>query len=166
MPLVPQDEAHRPRQGGVLTHEPLPTTEPHATEQRPAAVRPPAALVGPVLVGIAVLHTAFTPVFQPAFGWLLSAKLLAGPAAVTLSEKAMQESGFWYVVTGLGLGLLGGLAWWVERQGLRLPTALGVALLALSFAGLLLGPVTGFWLFLLPGALILLRRRVPAAIRA
>lgn len=143
---------------------PSPTPEPAvtkstATQQRPAVVRRRAALVGPVLVGIAALHTAFTPVFQPAFGWLLSAKLLGGPAAVTLGEKATQESGFWYVVTGLGLGLLGGLAWWVERQGLRLPTALGVVLLALSFCGLLLGPVTGFWLFLVPGVLILLRGR-------
>ena len=76
-----------------------------------------------------------------------------------VAERAAQESGFWYVVCGAGVLLLGGLAWWAERQVGALPAALGIGLLVLAFAGLLLGPVTGFWLFLVPGALVLLRRR-------
>jgi hypothetical protein len=113
--------------------------------------------VGPLLVGIGVVHLAFTPVFQPAFADLLQARLLRGGEAVTLTRQALQEAGFWYVVTGVAALQLGGLAWWVERRGLRVPVAFGVSLALLSCCGLLLGPVTGFWLFLLPAAAALVR---------
>ena len=129
------------------------------TEQRPAARTTARPLVGPVLVGINVVHLGFTSVFQPAFLDLLASRLGGRDAAVSLAEKATQESGFWYVITGVAGLMLGGLAWWAERQGAVLPAALGVALLALTFSGLLLGPVSGFWLFLVPGVLVLLRRR-------
>ncbi|MET1005649.1 MAG: DUF6463 family protein [Propionibacteriaceae bacterium] len=118
----------------------------------------PRAVVGPVLLGIGVIHLAFTPFFQPAFGSLVVAGLTRTPATSTLLRYA-QESGFWYVVCGVGVLLLGGLAWWIERQVPALPTGLGVALVVLSLCGLLLGPVTGFWLFLVPAALVLVRRQ-------
>jgi len=129
------------------------------TEQRLGARTTARPLVGPILVGINVVHLGFTSVFQPAFLDLLASKLAGRDAAVSLAERATQESGFWYVITGVAGLMLGGLAWWAERQGAVLPTALGVALLALTLSGLLLGPVTGFWLFLVPGVLVLLRRR-------
>lgn len=49
------------------------------------------------------------------------------------------------------------MAWWAERQGLRLPTAFGVTLVLLSCCALLLGPLTGFWLFVIPGVAVLVR---------
>ena len=61
----------------------------------------------------------------------MASKPAGRDAAVSLAEKATQASGFWYVITGFA--------------GLML--------------GLLLGPVSGLWLFLVPGVLVLLRRR-------
>ena len=116
-------------------------------------------MVGPILVGIAAVHLAFTPVFQPAFADLLQIKLTGAAPAASLAQAALQESGFWYVITGVGLLPLAGLAWWAERQGLRLPRPLGAFLLVLACCGLLLGPLTGFWLFVVPGVAVLLRGR-------
>ena len=128
------------------------------SQDRAAARARRRAVVGPVLVGVGVLHLAFTPLFQPAFGSLVVADLTRAPTTSTLLRYA-QESGFWYVVCGVGVLLLGGLAWWIERQVPALPTGFGVALVALALCGLVLGPVTGFWLFLVPAALVLVRRR-------
>jgi hypothetical protein len=137
----------------------LPAAAAAGNDQPRPANRRSRAVVGPVLAAIAAVHLAFTPLFQPAFGDLLRTRLTGAAPSASLAQTALQESGFWYVITGVGLLPLAGLAWWLERRGLRLPRALGVFFLLLACCGLLLGPVTGFWLFLVPGLAVLLRSR-------
>src|SRR4030095_11151808 len=56
---------------------------------------------------------------------------------------------FWFLFGGLQMLALGHLLAWIERQlKRRAPSFIGWELLALSIAGLLVMPVSGFWLVL------------------
>ena len=67
---------------------------------------------------------------------------------------------FWSAFFGLAMLLLGSLMHTVEAQGQRLPTATGWQLAALSLAGGLALPVSGFWL-VLPVAWRIVRAPAP-----
>ncbi len=66
---------------------------------------------------------------------------------------------FWFIAAGLQLILLGALASWIEARE-PLPRFLGWTLLAFAAGGIVLLPVSGFWL-LLPPATGILARRAP-----
>jgi Family of unknown function (DUF6463) len=67
---------------------------------------------------------------------------------------------FWFLAAGLQLILLGALTDWIEarRPRMQLPRFFGWTLLAFAVGGIVLLPVSGFWL-LLPPALGILTRR-------
>lgn len=67
-------------------------------------------------------------------------------------------SAFWFLFTGFFMLLLGETLRFIERQG-AVPARIGWALLAFGLVGGLMIPVSGFWLFLPLGALILRRAR-------
>lgn len=123
------------------------------------------AAVGPILIAISVIHLAVTPLFHgPAVAAIVSGGVLNAveSGATALDARA---AAFWYVTAGLGLALLGYLAWWVERRIGTLPAALGWLLLGFTIVTVLLVPVSPFWIFLLPAAIVLWRARHPDSTR-
>ncbi|HLL23411.1 MAG TPA: DUF6463 family protein [Kofleriaceae bacterium] len=124
-------------------------------------------LAGPALLAICAIHLACTPLFYGAgldaivFDGIFDAVLTGG------ATEAERASTFWYVATGLVLVPFGFLVWWVERHVGRLPAALGWLLLGFVALTVLLMPASGFWLFLVPAAVVLVRARgsAPAARR-
>ncbi len=66
-----------------------------------------------------------------------------------------RQAAVWFLVTGVALLLFGYVTQWTQRQTGTLPVALGGTLLALAAAGLVLMPLSGFWL-LIPAAVLAL----------
>jgi hypothetical protein len=66
-----------------------------------------------------------------------------------------RQAAVWFLVTGVALLLFGYLAHWTQRQAGTLPVALGWSLLAIAGAGLVLMPLSGFWL-IIPAAVLAL----------
>lgn len=71
---------------------------------------------------------------------------------------------FWSLCFGVVAFFLGQLISWSEAKGVRTPAVLGWELLALGLLGAVLMPVSGWWLVIVIGALILVgaRRTRPA----
>ena len=117
-------------------------------------------LAGPALVAICLIHLGCTPLF---YGTGLDAIVDDGIFNAVDGGSAERTSTFWYVVTGLGLAPLGFLVWWVERQVGRVPVTVGWLLLAFVALTVFLMPASGFWLFLFPAAVVLVRARAGAS---
>lgn len=136
-----------------------------STEVQGPTKRLPRPLAGPVLVAISILHIAGTPLFHaPAVAAIIDHGLVN---AVDSSGRLLdaRASAFWYVVTGLVVALLGYMVWWIERIAV-LPAAIGWLLVAFTALNVVLFPLSGFWLFLLPAAVALRRARQPSALAA
>ena len=76
----------------------------------------------------------------------------------TVSLVQGRPLAFWFIAAGLLVALLGALANWIEAR-MEPPRFLGWTLLAFAAAGIVMMPVSGFWLLLPPGAAIVRRRR-------
>ncbi len=63
-----------------------------------------------------------------------------------IGTNADRDAGFWFMFSGVLFLMLGGLIHWVYRHTGTLPSFLGWSMLALSFAGVILMPVSGAWL--------------------
>jgi hypothetical protein len=59
----------------------------------------------------------------------------------------------------MAAAILGYLVWWLERRVGLVPALLGWLLVAFSLVNVVLVPVSGFWLFLAPAAIIIARSR-------
>ena len=68
---------------------------------------------------------------------------------------------FWALLTGIMALLLGQLALWVASRGRALPAFLGWQILGMTVVCGVLMPVSGGWLFAVPGVLIILGARQP-----
>lgn len=80
----------------------------------------------------------------------------------TVHGQPMREAFFWFVFGGLTMMIIGGLVHWHERQQVVFPTFLGWSLLSLSLLVVLIMPVSGGWLLLIPSLAILRRNYTPA----
>jgi len=76
-----------------------------------------------------------------------------------LSPNFDREAAFWFMMFAPLLFAIGQLCCWAEVQRLTLPAFLGWNLLAVSLVGILLQPISGFWLLILPAILIVLADR-------
>jgi hypothetical protein len=107
------------------------------------------------IIGAGVLHSAL-------FLWL-GRRLLGDIAGEGFWDaiRPIQERKvlFWALLAGVFFLLLGQLALWVARQGKTLPAFLGWQLLVITLVSGILVPVSGAWLFAVPGILILLGAR-------
>lgn len=116
-------------------------------------------LVGESLLVIAALHIAAAPAIYPES---LRSTWDAGVIGAVEADPALVELrgvGFWYVVAGVGVGLLGGTVRWGEVNVGSTPRWLGWSLLGLAAGGGAMVPKSGFWAFAVPGLLALRRRR-------
>jgi hypothetical protein len=112
--------------------------------------------IGRTIVGIAVAHTLFGAVF---FGRTVLALVREGLLA-TIDVQPDRGAVFWFFYTGFALALLG--AWIDEREAeaRRFPGYLVASLAALTGAGVIIMPRSGFWLLIPPvlGAIVRNRR--------
>lgn len=119
--------------------------------------------VGRWLMGVSALHCLL--------GVFLFAaplrELVAGGLWNTLGTRdPMRYAAFWFMFGGVVTALVGYLADWIERVlGSTLPRSLGWTLLAISVVGVILAPVSGFWL-VFPAALGTLAQSGPAGRQA
>ncbi len=96
-----------------------------------------------LLIGLLHVTTGFIR-FNTEFGRMLAAGLVD-----TARQPLGQRLAFWFTFAGLLMGLIGYLMdWIVRRQGMRLPGAFGYGLTGLCIIGLVLIPLSGFWLVL------------------
>lgn len=98
--------------------------------------------IGLLLMGTAVLHTAV--------GLLVFGGILAdiGRAGIwnAIDPHYDRATAVWFLLFGFILFLLGMLVQWVEQQTGTLPHSLGWGLLLIGVMGVVLMPVSGFWL--------------------
>jgi hypothetical protein len=66
---------------------------------------------------------------------------------------------FWFIAAGFLVALVGALTGWIEAR-MEPPRFLGWTLLAFAVVGIVMMPVSGFWL-LLPAAVAILMKRSP-----
>lgn len=68
----------------------------------------------------------------------------------TIGTDFSRAAIFWYYFSGLLFILSGHLVWWIQRKkNLPLPAFVGWELLVLCVIGVILMPLSGFWLVLL-----------------
>ncbi len=104
---------------------------------------------GLLLIAIGVLHTAVGIVN----GYRVLSQISRATFSTETSRQLVAALGrqfvFWFLFGGLLMVVLGHLMTWiVGRLGHSLPSFIGWELLALSVAGLLVMPVSGFWFVL------------------
>lgn len=134
---------------------PAPTTPRDFRCER--AVRRP--LVGAMLLVIAVLHLLAAPLF---YGEALTSIIDGGVfGAVDANPSAidLRSSGFWYLIAGIALTFISANVTWIERHHGRAPAHVGWMLLVLGGFGVMLMPVSPFWLFFVAAAMVAHSRR-------
>ncbi len=105
--------------------------------------------VGRWIIGVGVMHSVI--------GFILFAaplrEILAAGLWNTLNPRTpMRYLAFWFLFGGVAMMLVGYLADWIERvAGQTLPRGLGWTLLGITLAGVVVTPLSGFWL-LFPAA--------------
>lgn len=129
------------------------------TSRQPAA-RP---VVGAALIIVGVVHVLITPlVVGDSFRSIIDGGVLAAverePATAVL-----RGLGFWYTTAGLAMIMLGGLVIWIERTTGSVPMLLAWMLVGLTLWGVLLMPVSPFWVFLVIAFLAFRKARRPVA---
>ncbi|WP_342378995.1 DUF2867 domain-containing protein [Myxococcus stipitatus] len=78
----------------------------------------------------------------------------------SVDDMGPRASAFWFLVAGLGMVMMGGLAHWAERElGRPLPSGFGWALVALGAFCVVPMPETGAWIFFPLGALAIYRAK-------
>lgn len=113
---------------------------------------------GRLLIGIGVIHTLFTPVF---FARELRA-IVADGVVASVAEQYDRNAAFWFAFFGFALILVGETIHVIERElASPVPARVTWGLAAVILAGIVIMPVSGFWLGLVP--VFLLLRRAPVA---
>lgn len=107
--------------------------------------------VGQLLIGTGAIHEIV--------GVAIHAKGLRaigrGGVVNAVDPHPDRQHAVWFLVTGALLAMYGHLVHATERRTGTLPAAVGRQLLAVSLAGVVLMPVSGFWAILVEGALAL-----------
>jgi len=107
------------------------------------------SMTGQLLIVIGVLHTAVGVLNGYRVLSQVSQATFSGETSRQLVAALGSQFVFWFLFGGLLTVVLGHLLTWIERRlGHPIPSFIGWELLALSVAGLLVMPVSGFWLVL------------------
>jgi hypothetical protein len=113
--------------------------------------------IGRWIIAVSLIHTAYAVFF---FGDIF---VSLGRRGVfdTVGADPMAGAAVWFILFGAATWLLGVAVSALETGGRRVPASLGWGLLALAGAGILLMPVSGFWL-VLPPAIAIVIKKAPA----
>jgi hypothetical protein len=77
-----------------------------------------------------------------------------------VGEDASRGLAFWFLICGIALIFLGQvLHYYIKKEQKPAPLFLGYYLLALSVAGCIIVPVSGFWLFIPQAVIIIFAKR-------
>ena len=119
---------------------------------------------GHLLVAVGVVHNLVGVVFG--FGYL--AEIAHAGFFNAVEPHFPRQTVFWFLFTGLLFILIGQVCLWAERRLDRpLPAFVGWELLAFSVVGVVLIPVSGFWLVIaLALYMIAAARRAPTLMRS
>jgi len=108
--------------------------------------------IGPLLIATAALHTVV--------GIILASGSLADIVKAGIFNAVDpyldRMAAFWFLTCGAALLLMGLMVQWGIRQTDTLPVSLGWGLMIMGIVGVIMMPVSGFWL-LLPQAYMILR---------
>lgn len=104
--------------------------------------------VGRWMMGVGVLHSIIGLILFPApLREIVGARLWNSVNVYT----PMRYLAFWFLFAGVATILIGYLADWIEGvAGRPLPRAIGWTLLAIALVGVIVTPVSGFWLVFPP----------------
>lgn len=113
------------------------------------------AWIGKTLVVIGVAHSIVGLItFHPVLVSMLREGLVN---TMALGQDPEREAAFWYFYSGFALMIVGGLVDRIERSEARLPRFLGWTFAVLTVLGLVVIPVSGFWLLIVPTVAMLRR---------
>jgi drug/metabolite transporter (DMT)-like permease len=129
------------------------STEPSSLDPRDRRPRR-RGLVGPALLVIAVVHLLVTPLF---YGDSVASIIDAGVLGAVDADPSLvdlRSASFWYVIAGIGMAFVGADVTWIERRWGRPPPHVGWLLLVLGCVGVVLMPVSPFWLFFVVAAMV------------
>ena len=106
---------------------------------------------------VAIGHTVVASIF---FGGSYRELLVGGLYDSVKSAKSGMA--VWFALFGVLLFIVGMLISDLERNNMRVPKSVGVALLMLTIVGVVLMPISGFWL-MFPGIFAILYHRSSVA---
>lgn len=112
--------------------------------------------IGKWVMFVALGHTVVGITF---FGSVYRELLASGLYSTITSEKT--GLAVWFALFGAVLFIAGMLISALESNDVRIPRSVGVALLLLTVLGVVLMPVSGFWL-MIPAVVAILLRKAPA----
>jgi hypothetical protein len=124
----------------------------------------PRPVVGLALTIVGIVHVLITPVVV---GDSVRSIIEGGVVAAVERDPAaavLRGLGFWYVTAGLAMIMLGAMVIWIERTTATVPMLLPWMLVGLTVWGVLLMPVSPFWVFLLIAFLAFRKARRPLAV--
>jgi hypothetical protein len=102
--------------------------------------------IGKAIMAIGVLHSMVGVLaFRTRLGELAREGLVN-----TIDGSDERDYAFWFIVCGILLTILGAVVNWAERTGLPFPRFLGWAVFFFASAVVLVMPVSGAWLLLVP----------------
>ncbi|AHH97757.1 DUF6463 family protein [Kutzneria albida] len=115
----------------------------------------PTRWIPSLLTATGVLHLLYgAATLAPVIGDILGAGLVNA-----VGGHLDRQAAFWFLVAAPNLSALGELARWAVRRTGTLPARLGGWLLGIGVVGVVLLPVSGFWLVLIIGVLALVAAR-------
>jgi hypothetical protein len=120
--------------------------------KRPQLVRAASRVTGPLvlIVGVGHLFLAVLLFAEP----LADIASEGVAAAIPFDERASEEgAAVWFTVNGVLLVMLGQLARVHRRLGGALPASPGWLFIGLGAVGAVVAPVSGFWVYIVLGAL-------------
>jgi len=104
------------------------------------------AWIGKTIMAIGVLHTLVGIfAFRARLGDLAREGLVN-----TIGRSEERQFTFWFLICGIVLTILGAAVNWVERTGLPFPRFLGWAVFLVASTVVVVMPVSGAWLLLVP----------------
>lgn len=109
--------------------------------------------IGLIIMIIGILHSLLGLVtFSGSFAEMISGGL------VNTATSLENNLAFWFTFSGFLIIFLGYLGNYLEKKNLALPKPLGWMLLAGSLLGVIILPVSGFWIVFLPAILIISKK--------
>ena len=112
--------------------------------------------IGKSLLGIGMLHTLVGVVLLLP---LVGGELLSDGVFNTINGQPKREAFLWFLFAGFLLMTLGGLINFMEKTGQPLPDFLGWTLLSITVFALILSPLSGVWLILIPAVALRLKNK-------